>query len=70
MPFLGTTVGKPAARGNSGVERSEVIKDKFSIGEYGFIALVVDTKGNMIGRCGMGFISRDIGGAGAIFHRP
>jgi predicted enzyme related to lactoylglutathione lyase len=27
----------------------EVFKDKFSIGEYGFIALVVDTEGNMIG---------------------
>jgi predicted enzyme related to lactoylglutathione lyase len=24
-------------------------KEKFSIGEYGFIALVVDTEGNMIG---------------------
>lgn len=24
-------------------------KDKFSIGEYGFIALVIDTEGNMIG---------------------
>jgi predicted enzyme related to lactoylglutathione lyase len=27
----------------------EIFKDKFSIGEYGFIALVVDTEGNMIG---------------------
>ena len=27
----------------------EVFKDKHSIGEYGFIALVVDTEGNMIG---------------------
>ena len=24
-------------------------RDKFSIGEYGFIALVVDTEGNIIG---------------------
>jgi predicted enzyme related to lactoylglutathione lyase len=27
----------------------KVIKDKFSIGPYGFIALVTDTEGNMIG---------------------
>jgi predicted enzyme related to lactoylglutathione lyase len=27
----------------------EIFKKKFSIGEYGFIALVVDTEGNMIG---------------------
>ena len=27
----------------------EVFKEKFSIGEYGFIALVVDTEGNMFG---------------------
>lgn len=27
----------------------EIFKDKFSIGEYGFIALIVDTEGNMIG---------------------
>ncbi len=26
-----------------------IFKDKFSIGEYGFIALVNDTEGNMIG---------------------
>lgn len=26
-----------------------IFKDKFSIGEYGFIALVTDTEGNMIG---------------------
>jgi hypothetical protein len=26
-----------------------VMKDKFSIGQYGFIALVFDTEGNMIG---------------------
>ena len=26
-----------------------VMKDKFSIGQYGFIALVYDTEGNMIG---------------------
>ena len=31
----------------------EVFKDKFSIGEYGFIALVVDTEGNMIGLLSM-----------------
>jgi predicted enzyme related to lactoylglutathione lyase len=27
----------------------EVFKEKFSIGEYGYIALVVDTEGNMFG---------------------
>ncbi len=27
----------------------EIFKEKFSIGEYGFIALVIDTEGNMIG---------------------
>ena len=27
----------------------EVHRDKFSIGPYGFIALVIDTEGNMIG---------------------
>jgi len=27
----------------------KIHRDKFSIGEYGFIALVVDTEGNMIG---------------------
>jgi uncharacterized protein len=27
----------------------EIFKEKFSIGEYGFIALVADTEGNMIG---------------------
>jgi predicted enzyme related to lactoylglutathione lyase len=27
----------------------EVFKGKMSIGEYGFIAMVVDTEGNMIG---------------------
>ena len=27
----------------------KIFKDKFSIGEYGFIALVTDTEGNMIG---------------------
>ena len=27
----------------------EVVKEKFSIGEYGFIALVSDPEGNMIG---------------------
>jgi uncharacterized protein len=26
-----------------------IFKEKFSIGEYGFIALVIDTEGNMIG---------------------
>lgn len=26
-----------------------LVKDKFSIGQYGFIALVTDTEGNMIG---------------------
>ncbi len=31
---------------NSG---GEVVKEKFSIGQYGHIALVLDTEGNMIG---------------------
>jgi len=26
-----------------------IVKDKFAIGQYGFIALVTDTEGNMIG---------------------
>jgi predicted enzyme related to lactoylglutathione lyase len=33
-----------AARNGGGI-----FKDKFSIGDYGFIALIVDTEGNMIG---------------------
>lgn len=35
--------GRVAANGG------RVLKDKFSIGEYGFIALVADTEGNVIG---------------------
>lgn len=27
----------------------KIFKDKFSIGQYGFIALLIDTEGNMIG---------------------
>jgi len=27
----------------------QIFKPKFSIGQYGFIALVIDTEGNMIG---------------------
>ncbi len=27
----------------------QIVKEKFSIGEYGFIALVTDTEGNMLG---------------------
>ncbi len=27
----------------------KIFKDKFSIGQYGFVALVTDTEGNMIG---------------------
>ena len=27
----------------------KIFKEKFSIGQYGFIALVIDTEGNMIG---------------------
>lgn len=27
----------------------QVVKSKFSIGEYGFIAMVIDTEGNMVG---------------------
>ncbi|MGN2252698.1 VOC family protein [Frateuria sp. GZRe12] len=35
--------GRVAAQGG------KVMKDKFSIGPYGYIALVTDTEGNMIG---------------------
>ncbi len=31
------------------VHGGQVVKGKFSIGEYGFISLVMDTEGNMIG---------------------
>lgn len=34
---------RAATRGGS------IFKEKFSIGQYGFIALVIDTEGNMIG---------------------
>lgn len=27
----------------------QIVRDKFSIGPYGFISLVLDTEGNMIG---------------------
>ena len=30
-------------------EGGKIFKEKFSIGQYGFIALVTDTEGNMIG---------------------
>ena len=30
-------------------QRGKVFKEKFSIGQHGFIALVTDTEGNMIG---------------------
>ena len=38
-----TEAGRVAASGG------KVMKDKFSIGQYGFIALVTDTEGNVIG---------------------
>lgn len=38
-----TEQGRVAAAGG------EIQQSKFSIGEYGFIALVIDTEGNMIG---------------------
>ena len=34
---------------NQNVGGGQVVRAKFSIGEYGFIALVRDTEGNMIG---------------------
>jgi predicted enzyme related to lactoylglutathione lyase len=38
-----TEAGRVAAHGG------QVAKDKFAIGQYGYIALVTDTEGNMIG---------------------
>ncbi|QSX79415.1 VOC family protein [Agrilutibacter solisilvae] len=38
------TEGKRAAE-----KGGRIFKDKFSIGQYGFIVLVIDTEGNMIG---------------------
>lgn len=35
--------------GRAKASGGQVFKDKFSIGQYGFIALVSDTEGNMIG---------------------
>ena len=35
--------------GRAAKNGGEIFKEKFSIDEYGFIALVVDTEGNMIG---------------------
>ena len=35
--------------GRVGAKGGKVEKDKFAIGPYGFIALVTDTEGNMIG---------------------
>jgi predicted enzyme related to lactoylglutathione lyase len=35
--------------GRAGKAGGSVVKEKFSIGQYGFIALVTDTEGNMIG---------------------
>ena len=39
----GVEAARAAANGGS------IMKDKFSIGPYGFIALVIDTEGNVIG---------------------
>lgn len=39
----GVEAAKAAANGG------QIFKDKFPIGQYGFIALVFDTEGNMIG---------------------
>ena len=33
----------------AGENGGKVFKEKFSIGQYGFIALVIDTEGNMVG---------------------
>jgi predicted enzyme related to lactoylglutathione lyase len=35
--------------GRAGRHGGKVVKEKFSIGQYGFIAFVEDTEGNMIG---------------------
>ena len=45
--FISDDCAVEAARvaGNGGT----VFKEKFSIGEYGFIALAIDTEGNMFG---------------------
>lgn len=38
-----------AAAARAAAAGGKIFKDKFSIGQYGFIALVNDTEGNMIG---------------------
>jgi uncharacterized protein len=38
----------------AGANGGTVVREKFSIGQYGFIALVMDTEGNMIGLHSMG----------------
>ncbi|GAB3457330.1 VOC family protein [Massilia terrae] len=38
-----------AAAARAASSGGKIFKDKFSIGEYGFIALVNDTEGNMVG---------------------
>jgi hypothetical protein len=43
-----------AAAARAASAGGKIVKEKFSIGEYGFIALVNDTEGNMIGLHSMG----------------
>jgi uncharacterized protein len=38
-----------AAAGRAASAGGKVFKDKFSIGEYGYVALITDTEGNMVG---------------------
>ena len=45
--FTCTDCANEARRANE--SGGKIFKEKFSIGQYGFIALVTDTEGNMIG---------------------
>ena len=45
--FVSDDCAVPAAR--VAASGGKVFKDKFSIGQYGFIALALDTEGNMFG---------------------
>lgn len=45
--FICTDCATEAAR--AAAHGGQVVREKFSIGPYGFVALVLDTEGNMIG---------------------
>jgi predicted enzyme related to lactoylglutathione lyase len=44
-----STVDCAVEAARAGANGGQVVREKFSIGEWGFIALVTDTEGNMIG---------------------